>query len=902
VSTSPEGVVAIPGDAVGGALGRGGTDRVVQISPGRDHLLLAGLKGLAAPPPDFHAVFELPGLELSLIDETPQEVLLLTVNELKVMVSTGLTPVGPFRSMRCSVRRLQADNQLPGSRFPVALSLAKGARAILPQLSFTMVTQVSGTRGRTFFPYIGAHIPDEIQVAIAESLAWHLATIREALMERFVSPSGGVEGNRPSTAAADVPVRIRLLSVPDVGLNVSFVGEPLSRPRHLAGGVVSLIIDLANFQSAPVTLHGLDMANVSSSRSAFFNQIFQAIQGELFGIALSLVRNFGVMGGASKVLGILSAGVAKLAGEQKGSTSGVARGTSGGGGLQSRPGGGGGRGGGGSDPPSRTITDVGDGFLEGAGAFGSSVLRGFRGLVEKPVEGAKTAGMEGAFKGIAKGLVGAVANPVSGALDALSATVEGFDASFGRNKEDLLVLERRRLPRVLGGDGKLQPLLRDGSDREAVVEQIGQALLRETLLSDGVQAAAFRAEVVQMEAYEEHFVVPSECVVLLSNCSIMSIFAPGFAQLDGAAEIGALTSSQGISAGKIIWRVKWEDLLALELRWSVVGGRYPDRIVVHRRGTPGSIEEEPLAHLISCFPDTPQASQIKIIADKVLRKYFQDPVRKDQQWSERHAARAELPSDQPPHHLPLTLPSLRFEPTWHTNPNRAPVVYFWRPVPPPGYKPVGDVATLGDEPPLVPVPVLRDDATLQGAAGAAASSDDRGATPGAMCPTSPPEEFTLIWRYNGSRAVTMWMPCAPPGYVALGAVVKNGPTAPNVDDYLCIREDLSTPTAVFDSPIWAYDPTPALAAAAAASAGGGGGQKVSSQEQQQGKRATSSKGATSSTPKSMQSFQPEAWKVAVWQVDSRMQTFMVVRGLSKPPNDLPRTVSAVEDQPRFATA
>jgi len=189
-----------------------------------------------------------------------------------------------------------------------------------------MVTQVSGTRGRTFFPYIGAHIPDEIQVAIAESLAWHLATIREALMERFVSPSGGVEGNRPSTAAADVPVRIRLLSVPDVGLNVSFVGEPLSRPRHLAGGVVSLIIDLANFQSAPVTLHGLDMANVSSSRSAFFNQIFQAIQGELFGIALSLVRNFGVMGGASKVLGILSAGVAKLAGEQKGSTSGVPEG------------------------------------------------------------------------------------------------------------------------------------------------------------------------------------------------------------------------------------------------------------------------------------------------------------------------------------------------------------------------------------------------------------------------------------------------------------------------------------------------------------------------------------------------------------------------------------------------
>jgi hypothetical protein len=32
-------------------------------------------------------------------------------------------------------------------------------------------------------------------------------------------------------------------------------------------------------------------------------------------VGVSLLRNFGVIGGASRVLGILSAGVAKLAGE-----------------------------------------------------------------------------------------------------------------------------------------------------------------------------------------------------------------------------------------------------------------------------------------------------------------------------------------------------------------------------------------------------------------------------------------------------------------------------------------------------------------------------------------------------------------------------------------------------------
>lgn len=51
----------------------------------------------------------------------------------------------------------------------------------------------------------------------------------------------------------------------------------------------------------------------------------------------------------------------------------------------------------------------------------------------------------------------------------------------------------------------------------------------------------------------------------------------------------------------------------------------------------------------------------------------------------------------------------------------------------------------------------------------------------------PPREFSLIWRYNGKRPVTAWMPVAPPGYAALGAVVRGEPELPNTDDYLCIR-------------------------------------------------------------------------------------------------------------------
>jgi vacuolar protein sorting-associated protein 13A/C len=69
-------------------------------------------------------------------------------------------------------------------------------------------------------------------------------------------------------------------------------------------------------------------------------------------------------------------------------------------------------------------------------------------------------------QGVGKGLVGAVAAPVSGGLDMFSSAMEGLDAS----KDSLLgrpragnTLDRRRLPRTIGGDFKLLPFIREDS-------------------------------------------------------------------------------------------------------------------------------------------------------------------------------------------------------------------------------------------------------------------------------------------------------------------------------------------------------------------------------------------------------------------------------------------------------
>lgn len=53
--------------------------------------------------------------------------------------------------------------------------------------------------------------------------------------------------------------------------------------------------------------------------------------------------------------------------------------------------------------------------------------------------------------------------------------------------------------------------------------------------------------------------------------------------------------------------------------------------------------------------------------------------------------------------------------------------------------------------------------------------------------TVPPLATGMPPHPAGKRPVTIWMPVSPPGYTALGAVVRGEPEVPATGDYLCIR-------------------------------------------------------------------------------------------------------------------
>lgn len=121
---------------------------------------------------------------------------------------------------------------------------------------------------------------------------------------------------------------------------------------------------------------------------------------------------------------------------------------------------------------SRRIGGFGDGIIQGTEALAQGVAFGVSGVLRKPVESARQNGVLGLAHGLGQAFLGFIVQPVSGALDFFSLTVDGIGASCSRCLEILnnkTALHRIRNPRAIHSDNILKEYL----EREA----IGQVLL-----------------------------------------------------------------------------------------------------------------------------------------------------------------------------------------------------------------------------------------------------------------------------------------------------------------------------------------------------------------------------------------------------------------------------------------
>ena len=110
---------------------------------------------------------------------------------------------------------------------------------------------------------------------------------------------------------------------------------------------------------------------------------------------------------------------------------------------------------------------MGDGIIQGTEALAQGFVFGVSGVVKKPVESARQNGLLGFAHGLGQAVIGFIAQPVSGALDFFSLTVDGIGASCSKCLEGLsssTTFERIRNPRTIRADG----IVREYCEREAL--------------------------------------------------------------------------------------------------------------------------------------------------------------------------------------------------------------------------------------------------------------------------------------------------------------------------------------------------------------------------------------------------------------------------------------------------
>ena len=158
----------------------------------------------------------------------------------------------------------------------------------------------------------------------------------------------------------------------------------------------------------------------------------------------------------------------------------------------------------------------------------------------------------------------------------------------------MVVLQRKRLPRVLNAMSGIRDVEPLGAASSSLLESLGQALLWSTWISSPL------TKHLRLEGFEEHVVLPNGLVLLFTSGSLLLVDAPGFAALDGAAELGSIPAE--VDPGSVKWRIEWTNLLDIQLASASV-------LRVIERGR--EVRE------VVCLSGTPQASQVKLIASRI---------------------------------------------------------------------------------------------------------------------------------------------------------------------------------------------------------------------------------------------------------------------------------------------
>ena len=532
-------------------------------------------------------------IKLSLIDHTPRELLLLSLDRLSYTHATGLAN-GSASVTDFKVVALQLDDQSAGTSFPVVLwHSTENQQEALLHLAMTE-TGVASERGggaasgERSHPYVCVDVtPAPLHLRLHEPLIWHLLTFAEKLKLAKSSSAGPAtaaaatqQAPQVSTAVvrADPLVTIGSLALSAAALRITFKGEPNSRP---VGGLGGGLLAFANLDSAPVSLSPIVHESLRMRQSGITPMLVRAVTRQLTLQSVRLLTGVDILADASDTLSQISGSLASITGDTH---------------WQERS----------SSRRMVEETSMAGALVHGGEAMAAGLFRGITGVVTKPVEGARDKGLSGFFTGIGRGMAGLVLQPVSGAVDLASKAVEGVNASKA-NVVDLVRVgagnTRRRPPLAIGASGVVRRY-----DRKAAE---GQAMLRlaEWRAVGSAGGVVDRLDLFKTKSkfgkdtYEWHDDLPDGRVALVTNQRAMLLERPG--QGDVLVE-----------RCSIAWVVDFTDIL------SVAQEQGSNAVVLQLRNKAKErlLSGTVAARTFSCTPGTDQAARLLAAIQEGLRE------------------------------------------------------------------------------------------------------------------------------------------------------------------------------------------------------------------------------------------------------------------------------------------
>uniref|UniRef100_A0A8V5GFH9 Uncharacterized protein n=1 Tax=Melopsittacus undulatus TaxID=13146 RepID=A0A8V5GFH9_MELUD len=418
------------------------------------------------------------------------------------------------KSVRIQIYRIQIQNQIPGAIFPFVFYPIKPPKSITLDSApkpFTDVSIVMRTAGHSEISHIKyfkvliqemdlrldlgflyalvefftrTDVLSDQQLELfrkdVESLQEELMSVSSmdtsqiSLYEYFhISPiklhlsfslsTGGEDSNKEERKKELIPLQSLNLLLKSIGATLTDVQDVVFKlaffelsyhfctTQQLQSAVVRHYSKQA-IKQMYVLILGLDVLGnpfgfirgLSEGVEALFYEPYQgAIQGpEEFveGMALgfkALVGGAvgGLAGAASRITGAMAKGVAAITMDED---------------YQQKR----------REAMNKQPTGLREGITRGGKGLVSGFVSGITGIVTKPIRGAQKEGAAGFFKGVGKGLVGAVARPTGGIIDMASSTFQGIK-KVTDSSEDVISL---RPPRFFGEDGVIRPYrLRDGT-------------------------------------------------------------------------------------------------------------------------------------------------------------------------------------------------------------------------------------------------------------------------------------------------------------------------------------------------------------------------------------------------------------------------------------------------------